>query len=138
MREIIFQVLSIGNARDARDVSRLLDRGIAAVVDLAMEEPPIVFPRDVVYGRFPLIDGSGNSRAVLRAAIEATTALIRGNVSTLVACGAGMSRAPAVAALALAQLEGIDPHVALERIAATGPHDVSPAFWSDLTDACAS
>jgi hypothetical protein len=29
---------------------------------LAMEEPPIVLPRDIVSCRFPLVDGAGNSR----------------------------------------------------------------------------
>ncbi len=70
MREVITEKLWIGNAFDARDISGVLDLGIAAIVDLAMEELPIQFPRDVVYCRFPLIDGAGNQPAVLRTAIE--------------------------------------------------------------------
>ena len=65
MREVIDQ-LWIGNAIDARDVTGVLGLGVAAIVDLAIEEPPIQYPRDVVYCRFPLIDGSGNQPAVLR------------------------------------------------------------------------
>jgi protein-tyrosine phosphatase len=101
MREVIPQMLWVGNAREARDISNLLDLGIAAVVDLAIEEAPIVFPRDVVYCRFPLIDGSGNSQALLKAAVETTTSLVCENVPTLVACSGGMSRSPAVVAVAL-------------------------------------
>ncbi len=54
MREVIPGVFWIGNAHDARDVKRVLARGIAVVIDLAIEEPPIQFPRDIVYCRFPL------------------------------------------------------------------------------------
>jgi hypothetical protein len=138
MREVIPQFLWVGNAWEARDVSNLLDLGIVAVVDLAIEEAPIVFPRDVVYCRFPLVDGSGNSHALLNAAVETTTILIGGNVPTLVACSGGMSRSPAVVAVALARAERTDPHKTLLRVAGTGPHDVSPVFWAELTEACAS
>ena len=44
---------------DARDISAVLGLGIVAIVDLAMEEPSIHFPRDIVYCRIPLVDGSG-------------------------------------------------------------------------------
>lgn len=75
MRQIIPNVLWIGNALDARDISGVLHQGIVAVVDLAMEESPAPYPRDVVYCRFPLIDGSGNQLGVLRAAIETARVL---------------------------------------------------------------
>ena len=48
--------LWIGNAHDARDVRGVLAFGIGVVIDLAIEEPPIHFPRDIVYCRFPLLD----------------------------------------------------------------------------------
>lgn len=67
MREVIVNRLWIGNALDARDVSGVLRLGIEAVVDLAIEEPPIQYPRDLVYCRFPLVDGAENSPSVLRA-----------------------------------------------------------------------
>jgi hypothetical protein len=137
MRDVISQVLWIGNARDAREISRLLNLGVAVVVDLALEEAPIVFPRDVVYCRFPLVDGSGNSHTLLKAAVETAATLIRERVPTLVACNGGMSRSPAVVAAALARVEQTDPHKELLRVAGTGPHDVSPVFWAELTEACA-
>ena len=64
MREVIDQ-LWIGNAIDARDVTGVLGFGVAAIVDLAIEEPPIQYPRDVVYCRFSLIDGSGSMKGML-------------------------------------------------------------------------
>lgn len=132
MREVVSNLLWTGNAREARDVKVVLGLGITAIVDVAIEEPPILFPRDVVYCRFPLVDGSGNSPAVVRAAIETTRNFIRGRVPTLVACSGGMSRSPAIAAAALARVQCESPQQSLERVAASGPHDVSVAFWADV------
>jgi predicted protein tyrosine phosphatase len=132
MREVIPKVLWIGNAKEARDVRAILGLGIAAVVDLAMEEAPIVFPRDVTYCRFPLIDGAGNTPAVIKAAIDTTVSFVRGNVPTVVACSGGMSRSPAIVAVALAVIENMTNDEALKRVAVLGPHDVSTTFWADV------
>ena len=61
MREIIPNLVWIGNAQDGRNVEAVLRLGIEAVIDLAIEEPPLVFPRETIYCRFPLIDGAGNA-----------------------------------------------------------------------------
>lgn len=116
-----------------RDVVGVLRQGVAAVVDLAIEEAPILFPRDTIYCRFPLLDGGGNSPSLLKMAILTTAIFIDAKTPTLVTCGAGMSRSPAVVAAAIAQVEAISLHDALERIAASGPHDVSPTFWETVT-----
>lgn len=131
MREVIPQLLWIGNASDRRDATSF---GIEAVVDLALEEPPAQYPRALVYCRFPLIDGAGNSTAVLQAAIETTAVFVRSQVPTLVSCGAGMSRSPAIIAAALATIEGCSLHAALLRVAGSQPHDVSPGFLAEVTD----
>ena len=102
MRAVIPKLLWIGNALDARDIKTVLGVGVTAIIDLAIEEPSIQFPRDIVYCRFPLIDGEGNSPPVLRAAIQMTAHFVRSEISTLVACSAGMSRSPAIVAAALA------------------------------------
>ena len=99
--------LWIGNALDVRDIRGVLGCGIAAIVDLAIEEPPIQFPRDIVYCRFPLIDGAENKPAVLRAAIETVACFMAFGTPTLVACGEGMSRSPAIVAAAMATTERI-------------------------------
>lgn len=118
--------LWIGTARDARDLRTVLDAGVEAVVDLAMEEPPVRPTRDLVYLRFPLLDGDGNPPWLLRAAVEAVAGLVGDRVPTLVACGAGMSRSPAVVAVVLARLNGTR---AEDELAALRPVDVSPALW---------
>ncbi len=138
MRNVIPKLLWIGNARDARDVKAVLGLEISAVVDLAMEEPPIQFPRDVAYCRFPLIDGAGNTSAMIQAAIDTTVSFVRGGVATLVTCDGGMSRSPAIAAAALSAIEGTSPEQALERVAAAGPHDVSTSFWAEVRQATKS
>ena len=133
MREVIPEKLWIGNSLDARDVTAVLGFGITAIVDLAIEELPIQFPRDVVYCRFPLIDGSGNQPAILRAAMEATARFLASGTPTLVACGAGMSRSPAIVAAAMAATEGIELTDALESLTTGHPHDVSPSLLAEIS-----
>ncbi len=132
MREVIPARLWIGNAVDARDVRRVLGCGIAAIIDLAIEEPPIQFPRDTVYCRFPLIDGAGNSTIVLRAAVELVAHCIVSGIPTLVACGAGMSRSPAIVAAAMAKNERRPLREVLAELTAGQPHDVSPGLLHDI------
>jgi hypothetical protein len=133
MRQIDGHPLWVGNARDARDVPSLLDAGIEAVVDLAVNEPPAVLSREVVYLRFPLVDGDGNPEWVLRAAIDAVRGLIRDRVPTLVACSMGLSRAPTVAAVALAAETGRRPeHVLGEWMERHTTLDVSASLWREL------
>ncbi|MHB8861518.1 MAG: dual specificity protein phosphatase family protein [Pirellulaceae bacterium] len=132
MREVIPRRLWIGNALDARDIRGVLGYGIGAVVDLAMEEPPIQFPRDIVYCRFPLIDGAGNHSAILQAAIETVASFMTSGMLVLVVCGAGMSRSPAIVAAAMATTERITLMDALMRLTAGQPHDVSPGLLQDI------
>jgi protein-tyrosine phosphatase len=127
--------LYLGNALDARDLRRLYELEIAAVVDLALEEKPAALGREIVYCRLPLTDGAGNSLDVMRLAIETVRALIRSQTPTLVACGAGMSRSPAIVAAALAGIEGRDSDECLEQLVREGPHDVSPRLWADVRQA---
>ena len=133
MREVIPSLLWIGNAADARDLKKVLDHGIEALIDLAIEEPPISPTRELVCCRFPLLDGQGNSPALIEAAIRTAVILVSGKVPTLISCGGGMSRSPAIAAAVIAQLDGVKSDEAIKRIAATGPHDVSPLLWKEIT-----
>src|SRR6188768_4058788 len=100
MRSITPNILWIGNAHDIRNVSAALSLGIRAVVDLAANEAPVPYPRDIVYCRIPLSDGPENDAALLRLAIFVTVEVIRAQMPTLVACSAGMSRSPAIVAAA--------------------------------------
>jgi protein-tyrosine phosphatase len=132
MREIVPGVLWLGNALDAQDVKSVLSLGITAVVDLAANERPLQYPRDIAYFRLPLTDGVENNPVLLRLAVSTTYELLQSRTPTLVACSAGMSRSPAIVAAALSILEKADPDSVLLQIASTGPHDVAPALWSDV------
>lgn len=132
MREVLPQTLWIGNACDAHDVKGVLDLGISVVIDLALEEPPIIFPREIVYCRLPLLDGDENNPAVLQTAIETVARFIESEVPTLVACSGGMSRSPAIVAAAISKINAISFAEAIEQIAAIGPCDVSPGLWNQI------
>ena len=132
MRRVGEYPLWIGTARDARDLRAVLDAGIEAIVDLAMDEPPVQPTRELVYLRFPLIDGEGNPERLIGLAIDGVALLVWEGVPTLVACGAGMSRTPAIVAAALGVIESEPPAVVLKRIASGGPVDVSPGLWRDV------
>ena len=132
MREVIPSVLWIGNAHDARDVRGVLAFGIGVVIDLAIEEPPIHFPRDTVYCRFPLLDGEGNSPALLQSAVDTTANFVNAKQPTLVACSGGMSRSPIIVSAVLAKIESHELDVAVERVTATGPCDFAPGLWNDV------
>lgn len=132
MREIIPQTLWIGNARDARDLKSVLNLGISAVIDLAIEEPPILFPREIVYCRLPLIDGDENNQPVLQTAIVTVARFIQAEEPTLVACSGGMSRSPAIVAAALSKIKSLSFEQAIKQVAATGPCDVAPGLWNQI------
>lgn len=136
MTEIVPKLLWIGSAMDVREISRVLEAGVEALVDLALEERPPSITRDVIYCRFPLIDGRGNPPNLLRAAIDAVVSLLQKRVPTLVYCGGGMSRSPAIVAAALAASRGGSFDKTLAAVAAGRPHDVSPALWDDVKRAC--
>jgi protein-tyrosine phosphatase len=136
MRQIAPHSLWLGHVGDVRDPRKVLDAGIVAVVDQASNEPMPILPRDLIYCRFPLVDGSGNETSLLRLAIRTTVMLLHDHTLALVYCATGMSRSPAVAAAALALATGQTPLAGLELVADGRPHDVSPGLWQDIVGAC--
>jgi protein-tyrosine phosphatase len=136
MREAITNCLWLGNAMDARDITAVLELRIVAIVDLAMEEPAIHYPRDIIYCRIPIVDGAGNRPEIIRAAVDLTASLIDSRVPTLVACGAGMSRSPIIVAAALARVDGRSLEQALEDITAGVAHDISTSLWAEVKAVC--
>ena len=133
MRRVADLPLWIGTARDARDIRGVLDAGIEAVVDLAMDEPPVQPTRELACLRFPLVDGEGNPRWRLVAAYAAVESLIRLEVPTLVACGGGMSRSVAITAVGLClATDQRAPDMVLRRITQDVAVDVHPALWNDV------
>jgi len=137
MRRVPGTSLWLGHVGDARNPGRLFDEGILAVVDLAINEPPVTLTREMLHCRFPLIDGGGNPRWMLRAAVETVASLLRAHVPTLVYCGACMSRTPSVAGASIALVRGIDLEAGLLLAIQGGGADVAPDLWSDIVDAMA-
>jgi protein-tyrosine phosphatase len=132
MNQIQPHPLWVGHAGDGAAFRRLFDLGMEAVVQLSAEEPPLPLPRDLVLCHFPLIDGIGNRPALLSLAIETTAVLVRSRTPTLVCCGAGMSRSPAVAAAALTLAYGGPPEDWLRLVTEHHPSDVSPGLWDEV------
>ena len=137
MREILPGRLWLGNAADLRNVESVLQSGIQAVIDLAIEQLMPTLPRTLVYCRFPILDGAQNSSTVLRTAIETVVLFLQRGIPTLVCCSAGMSRSPAVIAGALSVFQGGTPDDRLRQIAIGHPQDVSPQLWEDVRWICA-
>ena len=135
MRQVEGYSLWLGNVGDFRDTRVLLHQEFEAVVDLALNEPPATLPRGIASFRFPLADGGGNPEWLLHGAVDMIATLLRANVKTLVYCGAGMSRTPAIAAAALMKVAGLTAAEALSRVVGSCASDVSPAFWNELTAA---
>ncbi len=136
MREILPNQLWIGNAGDGRDAGRLLRAGVAAVINLAAEEPSPNLPRSMIYCHFPLMDGPQDDEGILDVAIRTVVSLLTNKVPTLVYCGAGMSRSPAVVAAALAIVQGGSPDEKLKEVVVGHPHDVSPHLWEAVCSVC--
>lgn len=132
MRVVQGYTLAIGHRGDTRDYVGLRKAGVVAIVDLAVNELPLTPPREMVYCRFPMVDGAGNTRALIRGAIEVTTSLVRSRVMTLVMCSAGMSRSPAIAAGAIAVVGLRAPGECLVEVTQGAAADVSPGFWGDV------
>lgn len=134
MREVIAGIIWIGNAGDGQNIDRVIQLDIKSIVHLAFEEPAFPFPRDRIYCRFPLLDGSDNESVTLNLAIQSVASLIEANVPTLVTCSGGMSRSPAIVAAALSLSKQTPVDDCLNQITASGPHDISPALWNEVRD----
>ena len=132
MHEIHPDTLWLGHAFDIREPRPLFDAGIAAVVDVAFEEPPALLPRQLIYCRYPINDGGGNDPVVLLQAVQTLVDLLTSNIRTIVACSAGMSRSPTIAAFALASYRSIEPSEALGRVAKLKALEIKPALWQEV------
>jgi hypothetical protein len=137
MREILPSRLWLGNAADLRDAESILQNGIQAVVNLAIEQMMPTLPRTLICCHFPIMDSEQSSPTPLRSAIETVVLFLRRGIPSLVCCSAGMSRSPAVIAGALSLYEGGTPDDRLRQIALGYPHDVSPQLWQDVRWLCA-
>ena len=72
----------------------------------------------------------------MQTAIETVVLFLQREIPSLVCCGAGMSRSPAVIAAALSVFQGGTPDDRLRQIAIGHPHDISPQLWEDVRWVC--
>jgi protein-tyrosine phosphatase len=138
MEQIPPHPLWLGHAGDGRDLRAIFAAGIRARVEVAAEEAPAPTPRDLIACRFPLVDGDGNDPAVIALALYTLAGLLKQKIPTLVCCGAGMSRSPALAAGSLALLAGEHPEDCLRHVVSHRPADVVPALWHEIVVAVSS
>src|SRR5260370_2031595 len=124
----------IGHLGDSRDYKRIFDQNIKAILSLAAEEANIQPPRDLIYCHFPLLDGAENNEKVLDVALKTAITLLTDGVPLLLCCGAGMSRAPSVAAAALSIVFNKTLEESLESVVEHHPSDVSPGFWKQVKE----
>ena len=132
MRQIQPHLLWLGHANDGRDYRLVLDTGIQAIVQVAAEEPALQPPREILYFRIPLVDGPGNDLKHLYLAATTVANLLEKRIPTLVCCGAGLSRSPAIAAAALYMVYQENLDDCLKQVAKHHPADVAPGFWNDV------
>ncbi|MFM9962335.1 MAG: protein phosphatase [Planctomycetaceae bacterium] len=130
MRQIAPHALWLGHLGDVRDWRAVFAAGIQAIIDLAGNEAPAVPPRDLIYQRFPLVDGAGNPDWLLKLACHTVADLLSANIPTLVYCSAGMSRSPIIAAAAIALATNRPLDEAMTIVRQAGQLDVSPALWA--------
>lgn len=121
---------------DARDPQAIFAMGIKMVVDIAYEEPPARLPRQLGYCRFPINDGGGNDRQWLVPAIRTVVTSLQMQQPVLIACSAGMSRSPMLAAFALSHWLQLEPEKIIETMtAARHPLQLHPQLWADFQQA---
>lgn len=139
MKQILDLPLWLGHAGDGRDYRQILDVGIQAIVQLAAEEPALSPPRDLLYLRFPLLDGEGNEPAILDLVVRTAAQLIAVRIPTLICCSGGMSRSPVIAAAALVRSGAWDGDMetCLTRLAQSLSIDATPALWAETKEVCA-
>lgn len=77
----------------------------------------------------------GNKKQILAQAVKTTLDLLASGTTTLIACSAGTSRAPSVAAFALAKHLSEPPADVLARIAELRALEVNGLLWKELSDA---
>src|SRR5262249_28272917 len=135
MHQVPQHQLWLGNVGDVWDPRAVLDVGITALVDLAENEPLPKIPRDLIYCRFPLVDGPDNPPELLRLAVSTTVRPLRPGGPTLVYCSPGVSCPPAIAAAALALLHGQPPEECLQQLHPAKGFDVTPGLWDAVVAA---
>jgi len=124
--------LYVGNMQDAKVAQPLTDAGITAILNVSYEnDDPVYFVKQMRYIKIGLADSSENTKYMRDLAINALVALLNEGETVLVHCSAGVSRAPFVAAQALAKIENKDPDLMLQEIRNERTIVIKGALWLD-------
>ena len=70
MREILPRKLWLGNAADLRNAEPILQKGIQAVINVAIEQWTPSLPRTLIVCHFPILDGEQDVPSPLSAALS--------------------------------------------------------------------
>jgi dual specificity MAP kinase phosphatase len=121
--------LYVGSVRDLDDLARLEAAGIGAILSLAWP----VAQSAIVVRHEPFDDGAPIPDEILVNAVNFVRAQRRAGRKALIACSAGVSRAPSVAIAVLHELERI-PLAEAFRIVLGSVHSAQPdpALWNSL------
>ena len=134
MIQVPSTLLWIGNAHEARDPAELSEQGIKCVVDLAIDELPSSLPRDFIYCRFPLVDGQGNEKILVRQCVQTVANFVELGTPTLIACSAGLSRSPTIAVFAVAHAKKTSIEQVFDWIKDTKRFDIHSGLWQEVLE----
>jgi protein-tyrosine phosphatase len=84
------------------------------------------------------LDGEGNDPAIIRLALQTCLQLLQANKRTLIACSAGMSRSPTLAAFVLAELQQRQPEDFVKGFSKQKSLEIKPTLWHEIASARAA
>lgn len=117
--EEVIENLYVGTVEGAETPSALQAHDIDTIVSLTFVGPEVAVPQDIDYTSVPMMDGPRNDSDEFSRAVTTVLERLRAGDCVLVHCSAGASRSVAVAAVAVALLEGCDIERAFQITAAS-------------------
>lgn len=121
--------LYVGTIDDASTAELLEAAGIETIVSLTHSDLPTGMPDAVAVHNCPMVDGPRNDRTRFETAVTNVTEALTQEETVLVHCSRGVSRSPAVAAVAVALQEEVGIEDAFELVGEQRPAcDPHPAL----------
>lgn len=124
--------IHLGTAADLRDIRSVLNAGVTAIIDLAIEEPLPTIPRVTNYCRFVITDDGENDPGIIQTAIQTAFGFLSNGQTIAICCNAGLNRSPAIAAAVVSKINQCEPADALKLVGKTKHIDVNPALWRQI------
>ena len=138
MHQLVQNRLWIGNIGDATKYRTLELNGIGAVIELAVDEPATLQPRERISIRVPLMDSGSTEDSRVEMAVRIAVELVSKRIRTLIVCSNGMNRSLCVGVAVASVLQQTDPDSAMLQLAANLPKDLSPSIWASASQAARS